>query len=1069
MSLFCKPNAILLQYSTGAMEAIFLVERGKRMRSCLVASLVLSVCHIALAQSQLGTGAISGTVKDSTGALVSGAQVTIEQSETGLIRQVKTGINGEFLAPVLPTGSYLVKIVKPGFATLEQSGIAVNVGSTTNIASTLKVGEVTETITVNADAAIDPAQTDISSLVDSSEIRNLPINGRRYYDFALLAPGVTRDGILGLLSFRGTSGNFDNYMVEGNDDNQAYFSENRGRYRTPSTVSANAVEEFQVGQGAYLAEFGRATGGSVNMVLRSGANLLHADGFYYYRDQNFGARDPLATVKPEERRQQLGGSFSGPISSNKLFYFINYDQQIRNFPLVIEDLTNALQSGKPVLPANPTAAQQATYNTQMTAFNAGVAYVLKQFPGGAPGNLQSRTMGNNIVLGKADYLINSSNTLSTFFNYMRSSGERAIQTPIVLGNVGRNGTDDVRIYSYNARLTSTLGPQRVNELRFQWSRDFEYEIADQPPPEVYANGSGNFSFGRATFLQRYALPDERRLQFIDNFSYTTGKHSFKFGGEANRVHDFINNPTEFGGVFTYPSTYALGEDLVTPGAKSYSSFIEDFGLAQYAYNTIDFALFAQDQWRPWHRVTINYGLRWDKETMPVPFAPNPASPLTQKFPTDWKSFGPRAGVAYDVTGKGKTVIRGGYGMYYGRIPNGIIAYALQNTGLTDPTKALVSLTLQPTDPNAPVYPNILSAVPTGESLSTTSTLLASNFARPRVQDYTIGVQQQLPWGFVMTASYAHTYGDHLEIVTDSNLPAPAFTRTYERPNSATFTVPFSAGIIKTAAGATVSVNAARPNPTQGAVNVNSSDGKSWYNALILDVRRRLIAGIQINAAFTWSKAENTAGSGNGNGAAAETAFNGGTPQNQFNLGSDRGLSPLDQRYRLVLSAVWEPRARVLRGFRFSAIETIDAGRPIGEFISVPSLPFLGTDGNTYNGFGGLLGQGTGGDRSLLPSVGRNSLAGPANYTLSLRVGREFRLTDRFRVETLAEGFNIFNHSNYNGFNDTIYNAAATTNTTPLATPVMLTPTAGYLGPTSDSSPPDGTNARRLQLAIRFRF
>jgi hypothetical protein len=1037
------------------------------MRS--LAALGLLLCLHAGAQTQLGTGAISGTVRDPSGAVVSGAQVMIEQLGTGLIRRAKSSEAGEFLAPVLPTGTYRVRVAKAGFSTLEQDGIEVDVGGAANVTCTLKVGEITETVTVNAAPAIDPEQTDISSLVDSSEIRNLPINGRRYYDFALLTPGVTRDGLFGLLSFRGTSGNFDNYMVEGNDDNQAYFSENRGRYRAPSTVSANAVEEFQVGQGSYLAEFGRATGGSVNMVLRSGANLLHADGFYYYRDQDFGARDPLATIKPPERRQQLGGSISGPVRANRLFYFVNYDQQIRNFPLVIEDLTNALQSGKPVLPNNPTAAQQATYNTQITAFNAGVAYVLQQFPGGAPGNLQSRTMGNNIVLGKADYLINSSNTFSTFFNYMRSSGERAIQTPIVLGNVGRNGTDDVRIDSYNARLTTTLGPQKVNELRFQWSRDFEYEIADAPPPEVYANGSGNFSFGRATFLQRYALPDERRTQFVDNFSYTTGRHNFKFGGEVNRVNDFINNPTEFGGVFTYPSTFALGEDLVTPGAKNYSSFIEDFGLAQYSYSTIDFALFVQDQWRPTHRLTINYGLRWDKETMPTPFAPNPAVPLTQKFPTDWKSFGPRVGVAYDITGKGKTVIRGGYGLYYGRIPNGIIAYALQNTGLTDPTKALVSLTLQPTDPNAPVYPNILSNVPAGESLSTTSTLLGSNFTRPRVQDFTIGVQQQLPLGIILTGSYARTYGDHLEIVTDSNLPAPQFTRTYQLPNGTTFNVPFSAGVIKTAAGATVSVNAGRPIPSQGAVNVNTSDGKSWYNALILDMRRRLRAGVQVNAAFTWSKAENTAGSGNGEGIAAETAFNGGTPQNQFNLAGDRGLSPLDQRYRLVMSAIWEPRGRGLRGFRLSAIETIEAGRPIGEFISVPSLPFLGTDGNTYNGFGGLLGQGTGGDRSLLPTVGRDSLAGPANYSLALRLSRDFRVTERFHIEALAEGFNVFNHSNYNGFNDTIYTATATANTTPLATPVMLTPTAGYLGPISDSSPPDGTNARRLQLALRFRF
>jgi hypothetical protein len=227
--------------------------------------------------------------------------------------------------------------------------------------------------------------------------------------------------------------------------------------------------------------------------------------------------------------------------------------------------------------------------------------------------------------------------------------------------------------------------------------------------------------------------------------------------------------------------------------------------------------------------------------------------------------------------------------------------------------------------------------------------------------------------------------------------------------------------------------------------------------------------VQVNGAFTWSKAENTAGNGNGEGAAAETAFNGGTPANEFNLASDRGLSPLNQRFRLVMSAVWQPRGPIVRGFLFSAIETIEAGRPIAEFISVPSVPFLGTDGNTYNGFGGIMGQGTGGDHDLLPTVGRDSLAGPTNYSLALRVSREFRLSERFRLEALAEGFNVFNHSNYNGFNDTIYTATATTNTTPLATPVMLTPTAGYLNPISDSTPPDGTNARRLQLALRFRF
>jgi hypothetical protein len=1016
---------------------------------------LLVVSSAAFAQSQLGAGAIAGTVQDSSGANVPDAQVTISQADTGLVRNMTSGVAGQFMAPVLPTGVYHVRIMKKGFSTLEQDGVVVNVGATATFTAVMHVGDVAETVTVEADAAaIDTAQTDVSSLVDSSQIKELPINGRRYYDFALLSPGVTRDGRFGLLSFRGQSGNFDNYMVEGNDDNQAYFSENRGRYRAPSTVSANAVQEFQVGQGAYQAEFGRASGGSVNMVLRSGSNQLHADAFYYYRDQSFAARDPLASIKPPERRQQLGGSLSGPIRANKAFYFVNYDQQIRNFPLVIEDLTNALQSGKPA--ANASAADQA-------AFAAGVAFVLKQFPGGAPGNMQSRTMGNNIVLGKVDYLLNDSNTLSTSFNYMRSHGERAIQTPIVLGNVGRNGSDDVRIYSYNARLTTTFGARRINELRFQWSRDFESEIGDAPPPETYANGSGNFSFGLATFLQRYALPDERRLQFVDNYSVIAGRHSFKFGGEVNRVNDYIDNPTQFGGTYTYPTTLALGKDLINPGAKNYTNFVQDFGLAKYSYSTIDLALFAQDQWKPFSRLTVNYGIRWDKETMPTPFAPNPAIPESQKFPTDWRSFGPRAGVAYDLTGKGRTVLRGGYGMYYGRIPNGIIAYALQNTGLTDPAKALVALTLQPTDPNAPVYPNILPGVPTNGSLSTTVTRIDKNFARPRLQDYTIGIQQALPFGFVVSASYARTYGDHLEIVVDSNLPAPQFERTYKLPDGTTFTVPFSAG-------PSSNVNLARPNPSMGAVNTNTSQGLSWYNGLLLDVRRRMSHGVQINGSFTWAKAENLAGNDNGGGSAAETAFNGGTPADQFNFGKDRGLSPLDQRLRMVVSAVWQPRMKALRGFLFSAIETAESGRPVASFISIGSIPFLGPDGKAYNGFGGIRGQGTSGDRNLVPTVPRNSVSAPSNYKTDFRVSRAIRISERMNVEVLAEAFNILNHSNYNGFNTTLYSVpTAPTTSTPLATPIVLAPSAGYFSPNNDAAPPDGTNARRLQLAVRFRF
>jgi hypothetical protein len=255
----------------------------------------------------------------------------------------------------------------------------------------------------------------------------------------------------------------------------------------------------------------------------------------------------------------------------------------------------------------------------------------------------------------------------------------------------------------------------------------------------------------------------------------------------------------------------------------------------------------------------------------------------------------------------------------------------------------------------------------------------------------------------------------------------------------------------------------------GAINTNTSRGQSWYNGLLIDTRRRMARGLQINGAFTWSKAENTAGNDNGGGAAAETAFGGGTPADQFNLGTNRGISPLDQRLRGVASVVWLPRWRALRGFGFSAIETAESGRPVAAFISIGSVPFLAPDGKTYNGFGGIRGQGTSGDRNLVPFIPRNSITGPMNYKLDLRVSRDIRISERMHAEVLAEGFNLFNHSNYNGFNTTMYTASATTTATPLSQAILLTRSASFFTPNNDAAPPDGTNARRLQLAVRFRF
>jgi hypothetical protein len=431
--------------------------------------------------------------------------VTVKNDGTGLQRAALSNQQGDFSAQVLQPGSYTVRVEAEGFRVLEQTQVIVTVGATAILRLEMQLGNISEVVTVEAEVDIDTTRTAEVSLVDRKMVQDLPINGRRYDQFALLMPGVTRDGRFGLLSYRGQSGVFNNFMIEGNDDNQSLFSEARGRTRIAGNVSANAIQEFQIGRGAFLAEFGRASGGSVNAVIRSGNNDFHGDAFWYYRDQNLNARDPLASFRPEERRQQFGGSISGPIQQDKMFFFLNYDQQLRNFPLVTEDLSRVLEVGA------PTGAQATPANLQ--AFEAGVADLRSRFPGGQPGNAIPRNANQWLGLAKVDWNLTEKHTLSVFYNQLLATGQNAIQTPLVLGNVGRNGSDDVRIWSTNARLTSLVSPTQINELRVQWARNHEFQFGNEAPPQVFVGG---FSYGRANFLERPAYPDERKFQILNN-------------------------------------------------------------------------------------------------------------------------------------------------------------------------------------------------------------------------------------------------------------------------------------------------------------------------------------------------------------------------------------------------------------------------------------------------------------------------------------------------------------------------------------------------------------------------
>jgi hypothetical protein len=355
-----------------------------------------------------------------------------------------------------------------------------------------------------------------------------------------------------------------------------------------------------------------------------------------------------------------------------------------------------------------------------------------------------------------------------------------------------------------------------------------------------------------------------------------------------------------------------------------------------------------------------------------------------------------------------------------------------------------------------------------------------------MHEFNIGVERELSPQLTVSASFVYTLGQRLPLNFDTNLPAPAFTRIYQLPDGSTLEVPFAAGMTRTAAGVAQSVNLSRPNPNFGSINVQRSISETYYKALFVEVKRRFASGLQFNVAYTLAKAENLSGTGDGGGSGSESPFNGSSLFNQFDLKENRAAAPTDQRHRFVINGVWNLPALnkgnalargLINGFRLGGIFTAESGRPFAATVSLPTIPFV-NDGAQFTGFGGILGLG---GLNLAPDVPRNSDYGDANYRLDLRVARDIRLGEQFVIELLGEAFNLFNRSNFNGFNSTLYDADfpflpgsttarfTATNPPPLAAPIPLARRANFGAPNNDGSQPDGTNARRFQLALRFRF
>src|SRR4051794_12278363 len=473
--------------------------------------MVFALTAMGLAQSTT-TGSIGGVVTNPNKEVVPGATVTAKNAGTNKEDTATTDDTGRFKVANLQPGVYAVTVNSSGFSPMTAENVTVEIGRETNLDIALSVGPVTGQVDVTAEApVINTTQQDFSTNINQTSINELPINGRRWSNFALLTPGAVPDGTFGLISFRGISGLLNNNTIDGGDNNQAFFAEERGRTRISYSISQAAIREFQVNTSSYSAEYGRSAGGVVNAITKSGTNDFHGGAFYYQRNNKWGARNPLAVrqelingvftpvgYKPKDVRHQFGGTIGGPIVKDKAFFFFSYDQQNRDFPGLAVFGQNGFLN---LSTGNRTALRdRGLTNDQIDSTLAFLATLSGPVP---------RTGDQKLFLPKVDWVINDKNTLTVSYNRLRWNSPAGIQTQATNTRAVDNfGDDFVDIDAVNVKLASTISPTFLNEFRMQWGRDKETQFSQPPIPGEPTNAPNGRS--PQTFIQNglsFGMPD----------------------------------------------------------------------------------------------------------------------------------------------------------------------------------------------------------------------------------------------------------------------------------------------------------------------------------------------------------------------------------------------------------------------------------------------------------------------------------------------------------------------------------------------------------------------------------
>ena len=899
------------------------------IRLCLVFLLVFVCSGLSAAQQNVTSAALSGRIEDARGAVVSGASVTATHLETNQQLTTTSDYEGWFRFPYLRTGGYELTIDAAGFSTVTKQ-LTVSIGQSLDMPVKLDVANVSAQVNIGSDVPIiETVRTQITETIRPNEINELPLNGRNYLDLALLIPGVSptntgsnqrfaeTSAVPGQgISIAGQRNLYNSFVIDGvsaNDD----AADLTGTY-----YSEEVIDQFQVVTSGGIAEFGRASGGVVNILTKSGTNDWRGSLYGFSRNQRFDARNPLAPEKDRLTQAQYGVTLGGPLRRDRTFIFSNFEQTRRNYSTV--------------LTISPAAV--SAINDRLSAVNYSGPLVST---GIVPASFDTTNFFTRI-----DHSFNQHNQLSARYSlyHIDAVNSRSVGgLNAVSRGTGLNDTDQ----TVQVSNVTTFSTRTLNEARFQFTNSrLDAPVNDAVGPAVNIAGVANFGTATVSPLAR----DINLFEAVDNISTLQGSHSLKFGGNFlyNRVN--IVFPGAVQGVYAFSSLNNFLNGY-------YLNYQQAFGAPRQFQSNPNAGVFVQDEWRVRPDLTLNAGLRYDLQFLPDPIK------------TDTDNISPRMGIVY-APGNRKTVVRASFGLFYDRIPLRATSNALQRDG-----SKYVVVQLSPSQPGAPVFPNVLAVQPATLPTRPNITRIDPDIEASYSQQANLQVERELPGNAVISAGYLHLRAQHVILSRNVNVP----------------TVPASAGI----------PNLGRPDPNWGNISRFESSGNSYYDGMVISFNKRAARWANMRVSYTLSKTIDDAGN-----------FFFSTVQDNFNIRDDRGRSDNDQRHRLVVSGSLEaPQEgnRVLRGFQLGYIFTYGSRLPFNVL--------LGNDRNfdTNNN-----------DRPL--GVGRNTGRGFDFASLDLRLSRTFRVAERVDLQLLAEGFNMLNRANYGVPNNTFGPGA-----TPLAT------------------------------------